>query len=286
MRKWIVPAVLGVVVVIGANSERDAVERTGDDEPSATASAAAAANELRVTNVIDGDTLDLSDGRRVRVLGIDTPEMGECGYEEAREFARAALLDEKVDVAADPTQDAVDRHGRALLYVERLGIDYSHAVVGAGWAEYIVVGGVPVQKAETLENAEDTARALKLGIWGEPCTPTPASPTTTHRAPPPAHSEDDAGVQRFVPPPAAATAREPRQTPQPKPRPVPQPEPRPVPQPSERGCHPSYVPCVPRSVSDLDCKDVGHRVRVVGPDEYRLDGNDNDGKGCESYPAA
>jgi hypothetical protein len=31
---------------------------------------------------------------------------------------------------------------------------------------------------------------------------------------------------------------------------------------------------------------VGHRVTVVGPDDYRLDGDDNDGKGCESYPAA
>jgi hypothetical protein len=29
---------------------------------------------------------------------------------------------------------------------------------------------------------------------------------------------------------------------------------------------------------------VGHRVTVAGTDEYRLDGDDNDGKGCESYP--
>jgi hypothetical protein len=40
---------------------------------------------------------------------------------------------------------------------------------------------------------------------------------------------------------------------------------------------------VPDSPRDLDCPDVGHQVRVVGPDEYRLDGSDNDGKGCESY---
>jgi hypothetical protein len=31
---------------------------------------------------------------------------------------------------------------------------------------------------------------------------------------------------------------------------------------------------------------VGHRVTVVGPDKYQLDGDDNDGKGCESYRAA
>jgi hypothetical protein len=219
----------------------------------------------------------------VRVLGIDTPEKGECGFAKARDFARATLLDSEVDVASDPTQDGVDRYGRSLLYVTRWGLDYSHAVIGAGWAEHIVVDGVPVEKAETLQYAEDAAKALKLGIWGDPCAPpTPASPTTTHRAKPPAERDDDADVQQFIPPVAAAPEREP----QPAPRPAPRPDPQPVPEPSGRGCHSSYVPCVPESPGDLDCKDVGHRVAVVGPDEYRLDGDDNDGKGCESYPAA
>jgi len=48
-------------------------------------------------------------------------------------------------------------------------------------------------------------------------------------------------------------------------------------------CHPSYRPCLP-IVSDLDCKDVRAMglapVQVIGPDEYRLDG-DHDGSGCE-----
>lgn len=49
------------------------------------------------------------------------------------------------------------------------------------------------------------------------------------------------------------------------------------------GCHASYTPCLP-IVGDLDCADVralgAAPVRVVGPDEYRLDGDD-DGFGCE-----
>jgi micrococcal nuclease len=49
------------------------------------------------------------------------------------------------------------------------------------------------------------------------------------------------------------------------------------------GCHPSYSPCVP-VVGDLDCPDVREMglapVRVIGPDDYRLDG-DGDGLGCE-----
>jgi endonuclease YncB( thermonuclease family) len=115
----------------------EGAEASGNDEAPASVSAAAddsiaadpspadltpADPDLTVTNIVDGDTLDLSDGRRVRVLGIDSPEIGECGFEEARQFTRATLLNEEVEVAGDPTQDAVDQHGRALLYVTRWGM--------------------------------------------------------------------------------------------------------------------------------------------------------------------
>jgi micrococcal nuclease len=44
------------------------------------------------------------------------------------------------------------------------------------------------------------------------------------------------------------------------------------------GCHPSYSPCLPIR-DDMDCPEIGHEVRVIGPDEYRLDA-DNDGVAC------
>ena len=59
-------------------------------------------------------------------------------------------------------------------------------------------------------------------------------------------------------------------------------EPDPEP-PANADCHPSYQPCVPNAGHDLDCGDIGFRVAVIGPDEYRLDGSDNDGRGCESF---
>ena len=48
-------------------------------------------------------------------------------------------------------------------------------------------------------------------------------------------------------------------------------------------CHRSYDPCIPDGL-DLDCPEIGHRVTVIGPDEYRLDA-DRDGTGCDRYPA-
>jgi micrococcal nuclease len=49
-----------------------------------------------------------------------------------------------------------------------------------------------------------------------------------------------------------------------------------------RGCNPNYMPCIPNSARDLDCKDVRKEVRVIGKDVYDLD-SDGDGYGCESY---
>jgi resuscitation-promoting factor RpfB len=85
----------------------------------------------------------------------------------------------------------------------------------------------------------------------------------------------------------------PEATPTPRPTPVP-PTPTATPvrvfaTPVPPQCHPSYEwECVPFA-SDVDC--LGNKnngpvwivgpVRVVGPDVYRLDGNDNDGIGCE-----
>lgn len=49
-----------------------------------------------------------------------------------------------------------------------------------------------------------------------------------------------------------------------------------------QNCNPNYTGCVPNVSYDLNCKDVGYSVRVIGYDQYNLDG-DGDGYGCESY---
>jgi len=90
-----------------------------------------------------------------------------------------------------------------------------------------------------------------------------------------------------VPAPSATPTATPAPTATPKatPKPTAKPTPRPTPKPTKAParCHPSYDPCLP-IVADLDCPDVRAMglapVTVIGPDEYRLDG-DHDGIGCE-----
>lgn len=74
----------------------------------------------QVTQVIDGDTVEVSrDGvlERVRLLGIDTPERGECGYDEATALVGDLVTGREVTLVVGSSDDR-DRYGRLLRFVE------------------------------------------------------------------------------------------------------------------------------------------------------------------------
>ena len=59
----------------------------------------------RVVRVIDGDTVELASGQRVRYVGLDTPEMGkerECGAQEATDFNRRLVEGKQVKLLEGP----------------------------------------------------------------------------------------------------------------------------------------------------------------------------------------
>jgi micrococcal nuclease len=116
-----------------------------DEEPEARSG--------RVAHVVDGDTLDV--GReRVRVLGIDTPERGECGYAPASRATAELALGRVIQLEADGTQAARDRFGRTLAYV-RLpdGRDLGEVLLRRGLARTFVVGR-PFARVEAYREAE------------------------------------------------------------------------------------------------------------------------------------
>lgn len=73
------------------------------------------ATEMTVSYVLDGDTIQLSDGERVRLAGINTPEAGEKCYEEAKNALEGLLLGKNVRL--EPDVEDKDRYGRLLRYV-------------------------------------------------------------------------------------------------------------------------------------------------------------------------
>lgn len=89
-----------------------------------------------VSGVVDGDTLDVARNgnyERVRVIGIDTPESGVCGYSEAGNTLRAMVLDRDVMLSPGAVDDR-DKYGRILRYVDVDGADVGLALLEQGLA--------------------------------------------------------------------------------------------------------------------------------------------------------
>lgn len=70
-----------------------------------------------VVSVTDGDTLDLANGETVRLVGMDSPERGECGYDRATNHLTELVLDQRVILTKARGEDR-DRYGRWLRYVD------------------------------------------------------------------------------------------------------------------------------------------------------------------------
>ncbi len=131
-----------------------------------------------VVDVIDGDTIKVETGRgveRVRLIGIDTPEVDhsgpydECFGEESKAFLSAMVGDRRVWLTFDV--ECEDQYDRTLAYVHR-GIETNEFVqrllLRGGWAEaYAVSPNVSLR--ETFEADEAVAREAAEGMWGE-CT--------------------------------------------------------------------------------------------------------------------
>jgi len=85
-----------------------------------------------VTRIVDGDTLELGNGETVRLAGIDTPEVGECGFEKASNALADLVLGEPVTLGA--SDEDRDRYGRLLRYVDRGRLDAGYWLIRHGLA--------------------------------------------------------------------------------------------------------------------------------------------------------
>lgn len=95
----------------------------------------------RCLRVIDGDTIELDDHQRVRLLCVNTPERGAAGFAEAREFLRAKIEGRAISLEADPAMLDRDRFGRLLRYVWCDGELVNVSIVRAGHSEYWIKFG-------------------------------------------------------------------------------------------------------------------------------------------------
>jgi micrococcal nuclease len=95
-----------------------------------------------VKNVVDGDTVDVSFNiygiQRVRLVGINTPEIGEEGYDEAKEFVNRTCLCEEVKLDVDDMVQ-YDTYYRILAVVYVNGSNLNEKLVKEGYAEIMYI---------------------------------------------------------------------------------------------------------------------------------------------------
>ena len=118
--------------------------------------------QVQIAHVVDGDTVELADGRRVRYLGINTPEHGQPLFEEAT-AANQRLTEGRTAWIVLDTQPT-DRYGRILAYVWVGEHFVNQELVGRGYAN--AYSEPPnVRFGEEILAAEQEARKAGLGLW-------------------------------------------------------------------------------------------------------------------------
>ena len=126
----------------------------------------------QVLRVIDGDTLEVAlDGCeviptfRIRLIGIDTPERGECFFTEATARTRALVGGQRVLLQRDTSER--DGFGRLLRYVyTEDGRWVGGALVREGYAQ-VVIYPPDDRYSPRLYWLQSQARAEGVGAWGE-----------------------------------------------------------------------------------------------------------------------
>jgi micrococcal nuclease len=119
-----------------------------------------------VKRISDGDTFRCADGRRVRLIGIDSPETEQHPYGEA---ARQALLQRvplHTVVRLETDVAPLDRYGRVLAYVWVGPSLINETMVHDGWALLYTVPP-DVRYVERLAQAQKWARANGAGLWSQ-----------------------------------------------------------------------------------------------------------------------
>jgi micrococcal nuclease len=126
---------------------------------------------FRSTRVVDGDTVVINGGEKVRLIGLNTPETVdpkrpvECFGPEASSEAKKILTGQTVRLETDPSQDARDKYGRLLAYVFlEDGTNFDEFMIENGYGyEYTYRTAYKYQKE--FKAAEKEAQANGRGLW-------------------------------------------------------------------------------------------------------------------------
>jgi micrococcal nuclease len=156
-------------VVLGMGLGIVVAKMLGDDPRRALERLLTRANDAEertspVEKVIDGDTIVLAEGERVRFIGVDAPERGEPLYEEAKEFQEKVLRKGPAQIRACK-EEPRDGYGRTLAFVHKENMDVGERLLTYGFARTLFIGPCGKAVASKYRAVEREAFRAGRGIW-------------------------------------------------------------------------------------------------------------------------
>lgn len=123
-----------------------------------------------ITRIIDGDTVQIATGEKVRLIGIDTPETVDprkgvqCFGKKASDHTKEILLNKEVTLKKDIS--ITDRYGRLLRYIYVGDTFINEQLVRDGYAK---ASSYPpdIRYQEVFLEAQKYSQENSLGLWGE-----------------------------------------------------------------------------------------------------------------------
>lgn len=133
-------------------------------------------SSARVTRVVDGDTIELETGVKIRYLMVNAPETtsgkNECYGQNAVTFNTDLVLDKVVDLSYDV--ECEDRFGRTLAYVSVGGQEVNSLLLERGYGCLLHIPPDGDDRLGEFKALEAAAKAAGRGLWGA-CNPIPCN---------------------------------------------------------------------------------------------------------------
>lgn len=118
----------------------------------------------KVARIIDGDTFETDKGEKVRLIGMNAPEISDIFGQEAKQYLTDLIENKTVDLQTDNISNNRDRYQRLLRYVILDGVDINKKMISDGFAfAYLKYH---FSKSSEYEQAQIQARETNKGIWG------------------------------------------------------------------------------------------------------------------------
>jgi len=135
-------------------------------------------SDALVTRVIDGDTIELSTGIKIRYLLVDTPEISgstpDCYGPNAAQFNTDLVLNKMVQLSYDV--QCTDMYGRTLAYVFVDGREVNTEIILRGYGCVLQIPPNGESRVEEFRSLQLDAKNAMRGLWGA-CSPLPPACT-------------------------------------------------------------------------------------------------------------